>query len=113
MLLTSTPWSLVAVLCCMVSCIMMTWIVAAYTVQELLGTALSCASKKGHVECVRLLLDRGAGVNVVIVSCWLAVRTHRHGVAAACLYARCAASSCASGSLYVSWGVCEGNWLCV
>ncbi len=31
-------------------------------------TALRNASKGGHLECVRLLLDRGAGVNVVDVS---------------------------------------------
>jgi hypothetical protein len=49
-------------------------------------TALHCASAGGHVECVRLLLDRGAGVDVVSVSSWLAMRTDRfaRGVASAC-----------------------------
>jgi hypothetical protein len=39
-------------------------------------TSLHCASEKGHVECVRLLLDRGAGVDVVSVSSWSDVHTH-------------------------------------
>ncbi len=39
-------------------------------------TALHRASAGGHLECVRLLLDRGAGVDVVDVSSWLVVRTH-------------------------------------
>jgi hypothetical protein len=39
-------------------------------------TALHGASEGGHVECVRLLLDRGAGLDVANVSSWLVVRTH-------------------------------------
>ncbi len=58
-------------------------------------TALHLASVEGHVECVRLLLDRGAGVDVVSVSSWLAMRTDR--------FARVAASTC--GCLYVTSGV--------
>jgi hypothetical protein len=40
-------------------------------------TPLMCAGLGGHVECVRLLLDWGAGVDVASVSRWLVVRTHR------------------------------------
>ncbi len=46
---------------------------ADWAVQEFGGTALHCASEGGHVECVLLLLDRGAGVDVVSVSSWLVV----------------------------------------
>jgi hypothetical protein len=66
-----------------------------HAVQKYHGTALHWASAGGHVKCVRLLLDRGldvdvmsdrgAGVNMVGVSSWLAIRPHRvawalHGV---------------------------------
>jgi ankyrin repeat protein len=39
-------------------------------------TALHCASMNGHEECVRLLLDRGACLDVVDVSSWLVVHTY-------------------------------------
>jgi ankyrin repeat protein len=45
-------------------------------VQKSRRTALHWASAGGHVSCVRLLLERGAGVDVVDVSSWLVVRTH-------------------------------------
>ncbi len=44
-------------------------------------TALEVASGNGHVECVQLLLDRGAPIDVVSVSSWLAMRTDRIGSA--------------------------------
>jgi hypothetical protein len=37
------------------------------------STLLSIASCKGHEDCVRLLLDRGAGVDEVAVSLCLVV----------------------------------------
>ncbi len=48
-----------------------------HALQKFFGTALHWASAGGHVECVRLLLDRGAVVDVVSVSSLLVVRTHR------------------------------------
>ncbi len=47
-------------------------------------TALYFASGSGYVECARLLLDRGAGVDVVSVSSWLAFRMHRVAWALLC-----------------------------
>ncbi len=44
-----------------------------HALQRYRGTALCCASEGGHVECVRLLLDRGAGVDALNVSSWLAI----------------------------------------
>jgi hypothetical protein len=71
------------------------WIVVADGAVQMYVTALHRASAGGHVECVRLLLDRGARLDVVSVSSWLYI--HRHRVA--WCFARCAASAC--------------GWLCV
>ncbi len=65
-LLTSMIWSLNAVLS----------VAVGFAVQRYGGTALHRASEGGHVECVRLLLDRGAGMDALDVSSWLVVRTH-------------------------------------
>ncbi len=72
----------------MVSCT--AWIDAADCIVQWDGvTALHDASAKGHAECVLLLLDRGASVDVVNVSSWLAFRTHH----VALLCARCIATA--------------------
>ncbi len=70
------PWLLVAVLLCIVSYTARIAVAASDCPLQDYWTALHCASMKGHVECVRLLLDRGAGVDVDDVSSWLVVRTH-------------------------------------
>jgi ankyrin repeat protein len=75
----------------------MTWIDVVDCAVQLLGSgsmALHRASQNGHTECVRLLLDRGASVDVLSVSGWQVVRplaqARRHGVAGA-------SSLCCSG----------------
>jgi hypothetical protein len=54
----------------MLSCIVLYCIdrYGVHAVQKSRCTALGWASERGHVECVRLLLDRGVGVDVVDVS---------------------------------------------
>jgi hypothetical protein len=48
-------------------------------------TPLMFASFGGHVECARLLLDRGAGVDAPKVSSWLIARTLvLHGLCGVC-----------------------------
>ncbi len=70
-------------------------------VQKYVGTALHRASAGGHEECVRLLLDRGAGVDVVTVSNWLDIRKHR----VAWCFARCDSEASACRCLCVHSGV--------
>jgi hypothetical protein len=72
-----------------------------HALQKYFNTALHWASKGGHVECARLLLDRGAGVDDV--SSWLAICTH--GMAWALRGVRRARMD-----VCVCVGVCEG-WL--
>jgi hypothetical protein len=53
------------------------WVFVCAGLQSDGRTPLSRASEGGHLECVRLLLDRGAGVDTADVSSLLVTRTHR------------------------------------
>jgi hypothetical protein len=64
---------LVVVLSCIVSCMARVGVVDR-AVQGLSMTALHSACVAGHVECARLLLDRGAGVDVAGVSIFQVMR---------------------------------------
>ncbi len=70
-------------------------------------TALHNASEGGHVECVRLLLDRGAAVNAVDVSssrvaqCGLA--RYAASVAGLSRESECASQTLLRNSIHSGW----------
>ncbi len=73
---------------CIVSCL--DWSGAGECSVQCRGlTPLFRASEGGHVECVRLLLDRGAGVDGAGVSCWVMNSSrglsHAHALHSTCV----------------------------